>query len=230
MKTRYLLSALALMAFSIARADTKPAMVVQVVETSDTDEYVAMMSKVNAIVKEHTGIETFRHVWEGDYAGENSHVTFVVAQFPSAADIYVLQAKLKEIPQLDTIQAQLKSMRHLGPSFVYKAIRYEGAYAGGAVFNTSIKCSDEAAYLKALDGLKAVLDASGFKDAKVNLWRLVAGRTEATHLVIIAFPTQLRVAELWDAISDRDILAEWNVGAAKIRTTLQNGSYHEITK
>jgi hypothetical protein len=38
------------------------------------------------------------------------------------------------------------------------------------------------------------------------------------------------VGELWDAISDKGILNDWNAGAAKIRTSLSNGSYHEITK
>ena len=72
--------------------------------------------------------------------------------------------------------------------------------------------------------------ANGFQDAKVNLWRIVSGRSEATHLVVIAFPSQARVGELWDSLSDKDLLADWNVGAAKLRTTLHNGSYHEITK
>ena len=71
---------------------------------------------------------------------------------------------------------------------------------------------------------------NGFKDAKVNLWRIVSGRSESTHLVVIAFPSQARVGELWDSLSDKDLLADWNVGAAKLRTTLHNGSYNEITK
>ena len=84
--------------------------------------------------------------------------------------------------------------------------------------------------MKALDGLKAIFEAHGFKDARVNLWRLVAGRTIATHLVVIALPTQSRVGELLDAISDEALLKDWNVAAAKLRTTVQNGTYHEISK
>lgn len=219
-----------MMAVGTLLADTKPAMVVQVVQTDDSDAYVAAITKVNALAKARTGIEKLRHVWLGDFAGDNSHGIFVVSEFPSAAAIYATQDKLKDYPEMDAQMARLKGMRHLGASYLYKAVRYEGGYEGGAVYNTSIKCTDEAAYLKALDGLKAILVENGFKDAKVNLWRIVSGRSESTHLVVIAFPSQARVGELWDSLSDKDLLADWNVGAAKLRTTLHNGSYHEITK
>ncbi len=219
-----------MMAVGTLLADTKPALVVQVVQTDDSDAYVAAITKVNALVKARTGIEKLRHVWLGDFAGDSSHGIFVVSEFPSAAAIYTTQDKLKNYPEMDALLTRLKGMRHLGPSYLYKAVRYEGSYEGGAVFNTSIKCTDEAAYLKALDGLKAILVANGFQDAKVNLWRIVSGRSEATHLVVIALPSQARVGELWDSLADKDLLADWNVGAAKLRTTLHNGSYNEITK
>jgi hypothetical protein len=230
MKPRSLIPAIFMMAFGTLLADTKPAMVVQVVQTDDSDAYVAAITKVNALVKARTGIEKLRHVWLGDFAGDSSHGIFVVSEFPSAAAIYTTQDKLKDYPEMDAQMARLKGMRHLGPSYLYKAVRYEGNYEGGAVFNTSIKCTDEAGYLKALDGLKAILVANGFQDAKVNLWRIVSGRSEATHLVVIALPSQARVGELWDSLADKDLLADWNVGAAKLRTTLHNGSYNEITK
>jgi len=72
--------------------------------------------------------------------------------------------------------------------------------------------------------------ANGFKDVRVNLWRLVAGRTAVTHLVVIALPAQTRVAELLDAISDQALLKDWNVAAATIRRTVSIGSYHAIAK
>lgn len=211
-------------------ADTKPALVVQVVSTEDSDGYVAAITKINAVVKAKTGIERLRHVWVGDFAGDNAHGIFVVSEFASAAATAQVADKLKDDADLKPLLAQLKGMRHLGPSFLYKAIRHEGGYEGGAVFNTSLVCTDEDAYVKALDELKAIFDANGFKDAKVNLWRLVAGRSTTTHLVVIALPSAARVGELLDSITDQALLKEWNVGAAKIRTTVHNGTYHEITK
>jgi uncharacterized protein (DUF1330 family) len=230
MKAQSLIPAVFLMAVGTLLADTAPALVVQAVQTDDSDAYVDAITKVNALVKARTGIEKIRHVWMGDFAGENSHRIFIVSEFPSAAAVYTTQDKLKDYPEMDALLARLKGLRHLGPSYIYKAVRYEGNYEGGAVFNTSIKCLDEAAYLKALDGLKAILVANGFKDAKVNLWRIASGMTESTHLVVIAFPTQTRVGELWDSLTDKNLLADWYVGAAKVRTSLQNGSYNEITK
>ena len=211
-------------------ADTKPALVVQLINTDDADAYVAALSKVNALIKDKTGMENLRRVWTGDFAGDHSHGVFVVSHFASATAAAQFNTKLKDDADMKPMLAALKSIRHLGPSFLYKAVRFEGDYPGGAVFNTSIACTDEDAYAKALDGLKAIMDANGFKDAKVNLWRVVAGRTTSTHLVVLALPSEERVAALLDAISDQNLLKEWNVGAAKIRTTVHNGTYHEITK
>lgn len=207
-----------------------PVLVVQDVQTRDPDAYVAMIAKINALVKARIGVEHYRHVWEGDFAGANSHVLFVVSTFASAAELYRDQDKLKNYPEMDVLLAQLKDMRHLGTSVLYKGIRNEGVYDGGVVYNTGIICSDEAAYLKALDGLKAIIDGAGFKDAKLNLYRAIAGREKETHLVVISFPTGVRLGEFFDALHDKGLLHDWNVEAAKIRTSVANGTYHEITK
>ena len=145
-------------------------------------------------------------------------------------DLGKIAEKLKNYPEMDVLLAELRGTRHLGSSVLYKAVRNDGVYEGGAVFNTSVSCSDEPAYLKALDDLKAIFDANGFKDTKINLYREISGRTTSTHLVVISVPSQLRVAELLDALSDKELLKDWYVTAAKIRTSHANGTYHEITK
>ena len=40
----------------------------------------------------------------------------------------------------------------------------------------------------------------------------------------------MRVAELLDAFVDKALLKDWYPSAAKVRTTIGNGTYHEITK
>ena len=224
------LSAAFSMAVGTLLADGNPVLVVQEVQAKDSDAYVAMIAKINALAKARVGVDHYRHVWEGDFAGSSSHDLFVVSSFASAAEVYQTADKLKNYPEMDVLLAQLKDQRHLGPSTLYKGIRNDGVYEGGAVYNTGIVCTDEAAYLKALDGLKAILDANGFKDAKVNCYRAVAGREKTTHLVVISLPTGLRIGELFDALYDKGILNEWNVEAAKIRTVDSNGTYREITK
>ena len=125
---------------------------------------------------------------------------------------------------------EFAKIRKLGPSYLLKGVRWEGVYPGGAILNTSIACSDEPAYLKALDELRVLFDANGFKDAKLNLLRYMAGRENSTHLVVISFPSQVRVAELIDATTDTALLTAWNASVAKIRTTVHNGTYHEVTR
>ena len=211
-------------------AEVKPALIVQAISTEDTPAYVAMIAKSNAMIKAKTGFERLRTVWVGDQAGESSHGVFVVSQFPTAAAAAQMQEKFADDPEIKAFLAELKSIRHLGASYLYKGVRLDGGYPGGAVLVTYIACTDEDAYVKSLDGLKVIFDANGFKDARVNLWRMTAGRTTWSHMVVIALPSQTRVAELLDAIGDQALLKEWYIGAAKLRTTVGNGTYHEITK
>jgi len=228
-KMKCLLSALFLTAVGLMYAS--PALVVQVIQTDDPDAYVAALAKINVRIKTVTGIDTLRRTWTGDFAGDNSHAIAVVSQFESAAAVSTLGDKMRADPELMKMVAELKAIRKLGPSWLYKAARYEGDYPGGAVFNTAVAVKDEAAYLKLLDDLKALFDANGFKDAKLNLWRIVSGRNgEATHLAVVAFPSQARIGELLDALWDKALMKDWNVAAARVRTSLNNGSYHEITK
>lgn len=231
-KLRYLLPAVLVMAFAALRAEAKPnpAMVVQVIQTDKTDEYLALLAKSNARIKALTGLEQLRHAWTGDFAGEDSHGLVVVSTYDSAAAGAAVADKIQQDPEMAGILKEFAAIRKLGPAYLMKGIRYEGLYPGGAVFNTSITTGDEAAYMQALDGLKAIFDANGFKDAKLNLFRISAGRESATHLVVICLSSQARVAELLDLISDTPVLKDWNAAAAKIRTTLHNGTYHEITK
>jgi len=228
-RMKYLLSALFLTAVGVMPAS--PALVVQVVQTDEPEAYVAALAKINARIKTVTGLDTLNRTWTGDFAGGDSHAIAFVSQFESAAAVTTVGDKLRADPEFMKMVSELKAIRKLGPSWLYKAARYEGDYPGGASFNTTVAVKDEAAYLKLLDDLKTLFDANGFKDAKLNLWRVVSGRSgEATHVVVIAFPSQARVGEWLDAIWDKALLKDWNVAAANVRTTLNNGSYHEITR
>ncbi|MEN9403854.1 MAG: hypothetical protein RL091_2557 [Verrucomicrobiota bacterium] len=231
MKTqpRYAFAVIALLAFTTLHA-ANPVMVVQAIQTEKTDEYLALLAKANLQIESVTGLKQLRHAWTGDFAGQDAHGLVVVSMFDSTAAAVAAQDKLMKDAGSAALMKEFAKIRKRGPQYLMKAQRWEGLYDGGAVFNTNVNVTDEAAYLKALDGLKAIFDANGFKDAKLNLLRVAAGREDATHIVVICFPNQMRVAELIDLISDTAVMKDWNAAAAKIRTVVHNGTYHEITK
>ncbi len=236
-QTRLLLaSAILALAFGPLRADPKPTLVVQNVTAADPDAYATVLAKANALIKARTGAERLRHLWVGDFAGPGSHTLVVTSLFDSAAASAALTEKFKNDAEMNAVLKEFKGIRTLGASYLYKAVRFEGLHDNGAVFVTDLTCSDEDAYAKALDGLKAIFDANGFKDAKLNLFRIAAGRGPAatadhsTHMVVISEPSQARLLEFIDAIQDKGLLKEWNVTAAKLRTSDGNSTWHEITK
>lgn len=235
MKTKLralLLPAILAMTFPLLHAETKvsPAVVIQMIETEKPDEYLELLAKSNVRIKPLTGIDQLRRAWRGDFAGQDSHRLIVSSAYESAAAGVFVADKIAQDAEMAGLLREFATLRKLGPSHLLKGVRWEGVHAGGAVLNTSINLTDEPAYLKLMDDLRVLFDANGFKDAKLNLLRYMAGREDSTHLVVISLPSQVRVAELIDATTDTDLLKQWNAAAAKIRTTVRNGTYHEVTK
>lgn len=208
----------------------QPTIELQVVETNNTDAYVALMAKASALSKARAGVEVLRRVWVADVAGTDSHKLLVVTQFPSLAAEFRLQKEAKTYPEMDPLLGQLKEIRRLGPSCLCRAVRTDGLYPGGAFFMISINCGNEEAYAKALDDAKLIFDANGFQDVRLNLWRIVAGGTTATHVLVFSMSSQVRLGEFIDTIWDNLLLKDWSIAAAKIRTVVQTSIYHEISK
>ncbi|MBI4623407.1 MAG: hypothetical protein HY736_09360 [Verrucomicrobia bacterium] len=83
---------------------------------------------------------------------------------------------------------------------------------------------------KALDQLRVIFDASGLKDAKINAYRVLAGRTDHTHRIAISAPSPERLAAFLDLMANNQQLAEWVANSAKYRTVVANSTAREITK
>jgi hypothetical protein len=110
-----------------------------------------------------------------------------------------------------------------------KAVRFDGGYPGEWLFITDVLVKDEAAYAKSIDELRGLLDGHGLKDAKINVFRVVAGRSNHTHEVVISTPAHERVAALIDATGE-PWFGEWAAGVTANRTVVSNAVLHEISK
>lgn len=122
------------------------------------------------------------------------------------------------------------AIRKLGARVLYQGLRFDGTYKNGSVYTTTANVSDEAGYLKALDGLRAILDAHGLPDIKINAYRVLAGRCNHTHRVTLAAESADRISALLDFVATDPAMADWLKDAAKLRTVVANGTSQEITK
>jgi len=110
-----------------------------------------------------------------------------------------------------------------------KAVRFDGGYPAEWLFITDVQVKDEAAYAKSIDELRGLFDSHGLKDAKINVFRVVAGRSSHSHEVVISCPTHERVAAVVDGTME-PWFGEWAAGVADNRTVVSNGIFHEISK
>ena len=121
-------------------------------------------------------------------------------------------------------------IRTLGASVLYQGLRIDGTYKGAWVYVTLATIADEAAYLKSLDGLREVFDANGLKDAKINCYRVMAGRLDHSHRITITFDSEARLAVFLDTVNSSAQMQAWLASVASNRKVVSNFTGHEITK
>ncbi len=222
-----------LVACLVQAADPKPvARVIAItdIETDDPTGYAAWLSQANDIIKAKLGIDTFYHVYVSTFDGGKSGSVRSVIAAESVAAMAKNNAALAGDPTLRDIMDHNRAIRKIGARILYQGVRFDGSYKNSYVYTTVALVGDEAGYLKSLDGLRALFDAKGFQDAKINVYRVLAGRTTYTHRVTIALPTNERLAALLDFMSGDAQLAEWLASAAKYRTVVANMTAHDIIK
>lgn len=206
-----------------------PSLVIQQVNTASAQTYAKWIGEANAIIKDKFGLENYIHVFLGESAGPESGMTFAVTRADSFAAIVANESKFEKEPALLELRGRLSEIRTFGPNVSYKAVRWEGSNPSPANINTRMVVSDEGQYLKALDGLRALLDAHDFKDVKMNVYRVSVGRTDFTHFASLNCPSREKRAAVLDALGSEAWARDWQTSVATYRTVVSNGTYREIT-
>ena len=212
------------------KTQSLPVISITQVEARDADTYAVWIARMNEVMKAKTGVERTYRVYTGDAAGHDSGSLFALSAAESFAAMSKTAKLFAEDPDVQAVRLHMNAIREMGPRTVLKAVRFDGTNPGGHIYNTFAAVSDEAGYLKALEGLRALFDVHDLKDAKINIYRVIAGRTDYTHLISINTPSAERLAAFLDAIATEAWVTEWLATTAKVRTVVRNGTYHEITR
>jgi hypothetical protein len=214
-------------------ADSKPiARVIAVteVETDDPTGYAMWVGKINEAAKAKLGADAYVRVYLSNFDGGRTSTVRYVTVADSVVTMGKNLATMESDPVMKENRDHLRSIRKLGARVVYQCVRFDGTHANNNVYTTLAVLSDEGAYLSALNQLRAIFDEAGFKDAKINVYRALAGRTTHTHRISIALPTPERLDAFVDFTGTNAKGAEWIASVAKIRTVVSNGTAREITK
>jgi len=231
---KVLASLVALLAACLVHAaDSKPvARVIAItdIQTDDATGYAEWVSKANELVKAKLGLDTYYHVYVTTFDGEKAGSVRLTSAAESVAALAKNAAALNADPAMRDITDRYRNIRKNGARVLYQGVRFDGTHKNAYVYSTTAMVTDEAGYLKALDGLRALFDSKGFKDAKINAYRVIAGRKDHTHRVSIALPTNERLAAWLDLIATDAQLAAWLADAAKFRTVVASTTSRDIVK
>lgn len=236
MKTTHMVMAslATLLAAGLASAaDPKPiARVIAVteVETEDASGYATWIAKNNEAAKAKLGVEPYMRLYETVFDGKQAGRVRVVTAAASVAEMTKQAMALEGDSAIAQNRDHLRAIRKTGARVLYQAVRFDGPTKNASLYTTMAAVPDEAAYLKALDELRAIFDGNGLSDVKISAYRALAGRTDATHLVSIAAPSMERLAAFLDLAATSPRMADWLARSAKLRTVVTNFMSREITK
>lgn len=214
-------------------ADSKlPARVISILEvdTADAAGYATWLAQYNQIAKAKLGVDTYLRVFQTFADGRKTGRVRVSVAAKSVAEMMKQAQTLEADPGIRALVESMNHIRQMGGRTIYQAVRFDGTDRGGWVYGTLAVVNDEAGYLKALDQLRGILDGAGLKDAKINVYRIVAGRTDHTHRINISLPSADRMAAFLDFVGTNAQGAEWIASSAKYRTVISNATSREITK
>lgn len=235
----FLASSLALVTSGLlhAAADSAPAAApassvisITQVEADNAAIYATQIAAVNAVMKDKFGVDPFLRLYQGDAAGKDTGAIFAVSRAASFAALLKNGNSFQTDPALADLRAGLSTIRELGPRTLLESVRFDGANPHAWLYNTHAVVSDEPGYLAAVGQLRALFDGHGLADAKLNVYRVIAGRTDYTHLISINTPSSERLAALIDAVSGEAWAMDWIAASAKFRTVVRNGTYREISR
>lgn len=208
----------------------KRVIVVTDVETDDATGYASWIAKSNEAAKTKYGAETYLRVYQSGFDGVKSGAVRVVAVGDSISTLTKITAGLEGDPAMNEVRDHFRAIRKIHGRTAYQCVRFDGSHPKNSVYTTLATLTDEAAYLTALNQLRSIFDAAGFKDAKINVYRVIAGRTNHSHRISIGLPSADRLAALLDFTATDPKANEWIASQAKIRTVVANMTAQEITK
>ncbi|MBL9186645.1 MAG: hypothetical protein JNK23_04140 [Opitutaceae bacterium] len=227
-------SATLLLACALHAADSKPiarVMTLLEVDTEDASGYAAWLKEYNDIAKAKTGSENLLRVFQTVFDGHNSGRVRVSVSASSVAELTKLTNALETDPAIVQNREHLRAIRKTGARVLYQALRFDGPSAKGANnYSALVVVTDEDAYLKALDELRGIFDSVGLKDVKMAAYRVLAGRTDHSHRVVISTASPDRLAAFLDAMGTHPRVADWLTRTAKLRTLVGSSTTREITK
>ena len=201
------------------------------VETSDPVAYANWMKQYNEIAKAKLNVDNYVRVYQSIYDGRTQGRVRAVTSASSVAELMKNAELLENDPGIRQIQAHLDGIRKRGGRVLYRTLHFEGATSRGAYnYNSLINVTDEAGYLAATAELRRLFDANGMKDTKIIVYRVVAGKTDHTHRVVISAPSRDRLGAMLDWSANNPQMQDWFAKAAKLRTVVMNNTSREITK
>lgn len=200
------------------------------IETDDPQGYAVWIKQWNAAAKAKFGVEPYLRVYETWFDGTRSGKIRVSSSAPTYAELQKMNAALEADPAVIAVRGHLSHVRKQGARTLYQSVRYEQNHAKQYNWFGTYVIPDETAFLQVFNELRGIYDNNGFKDIKLNFWRVIAGRRDHSHRIVVGAPSAERLAAMIDFGATHPQMLAYFAKTANLRTVVENGTVREITR
>lgn len=215
-------------AAAVCPGEFLPAIAIEETRPADPKSYVALVGQVNDAMRTRHRVPLFLRSYEATSHTGGTPATFVLSPAGSFEALLANGRTFATDPELADLREQLSQAGRSGPSIYLKAVRFDGTSSPGWLFNTRVKTNDEPTLLARIAALATLLTAPEHPAPRINVFRVVAGRTDFTHLVSVNTASSEELAMRLDAIVAGSWTAEFCGPSGSRCEVVQCGLFREV--
>lgn len=183
-------------------AQVMPALSVQYVEASDSEQYADFVKAANAAMRARHDVGLYLRAYETRAITGQHGELFLLSPAGTFEQLFDNERQFAKHSDLADLRRQLGTVNPTAPRFYLKAIRFDGTNTPGWLLNTWVICDQEDVLLAAARDLKVALPAGTDDPLMINVFRIVAGPATATHLMSFNFPSAAKLSATLDALTE----------------------------
>lgn len=178
-----------------------PALMIEQITTDDPRAMIEALKQINAGMNSAAGVPQFLRLYQTQSLGNLETSGFLLS--PAGDFTALLENNRRFIvdPKLARARSELDATTHLGAPVFLKAVRFDGTNTPGWLNNYLIRTDNEDRLLQSVANLHNIAQGSGGQ-VLVNVFRVVAGETDYTHLVSFNVANREALGSLMNVMVD----------------------------
>lgn len=209
-------------------AQILPALSVEPLKISDAAAYGTLVEEINAAMKTEYGVPLFLRAYESTSMTGRGDRAFSLSPSVSFEALLENHARFEDNEKFSELRGRLDILSDSSGRVFLKAVRFDGTNSPGWLLNYLVRADDEEALLL---GIASELQGLGLEEKgspMLNVFRVVAGQSQFTHLVSLNFASSIALGAGMDAIAASDFDFTYSESGDQLCEVMESVVFREL--